>query len=453
MRAHFHVADRPFPAPDAVQPVGFVVAALVEMNFGVGEELFADGLAFVGVARFLFGAFPKFELAAVDMDLSVGAVKPDAVASLVDDLDPVRVEQTHAVLRLLPVGRGNDFVRSALVHAEAPLRDVEMVRAPIGHAAAAVFAVVAPIGKMLVNAARAQFGIVSAFGRRAEPHVPVQAGFVRLSRQITRDCRTTDGDLHHPNPADDTVAHEFARGAKFPRGPLHGAGLEHDVVLAHRLHHGLRFVNRLAKRFFAVDVFLRVGGCNRNKRVPMVGRRDDDRIDVFASDQFAEIVISGAPFVRAVGRFGCVVILDHLLRVLAACGVHVAHGEHLGLGVGQKAAEQTAVLSSHANETKRDAVVGFHFGGPDARRQDKGRGGGDGGGLDEGTAREISDRFHSADISCPSTGGANGRAFFLMNSGLVSSLAPPERVYETACSHSYSRCPALAQARCFANRF
>src|SRR6266480_715438 len=40
-----------------------------------------------------------------------------------------------------------------------------------------------------------------------------------------------------------------------------------------------------------------------------------------------------------------------------------------------------------------------------------------------------------------------GRALFLMNSGLVSSLAPPERVYETACSRSFSPCPAPAQAR------
>src|SRR5438132_8794652 len=73
-----------------------------------------------------------FELPAVDEDLSFTTNKENAAAIAVKHLDPVGINVAEAFCCLGVLGR-NDFDWAALVHAESPLRDVEMVGAPISH--------------------------------------------------------------------------------------------------------------------------------------------------------------------------------------------------------------------------------------------------------------------------------------------------------------------------------
>src|SRR6266849_11045165 len=104
----------------------------------------------------------------------------------------------------------------------------------------------------------------------------------------------------------------------------------------------------------------------------MVGRGDDDRIDVFSLQQLAEVIVRRAAFVRAIGLFG-VEILDLFLRVFAAGGIHVAHGHRLGFLLSEKPIEQSASLGPQADETKSEAFGWFDFGRPDARWENKRR--------------------------------------------------------------------------------
>src|SRR5713226_3293511 len=102
----------------------------------------------------------------------------------------------------------------------------------------------------------------------------------------------------------------------------------------------------------------------------MVGRGNDDRVDFFSLQQLAEVVVRRAAFVRAIGLLG-IEILDLFLRVFAAAGIHVAHGQRLGLVLSEKPIEQSASLGPYADETKSEAFGRFDFGRPDARWQNK----------------------------------------------------------------------------------
>ena len=73
-------------------------------------------------------------------------------------------------------------------------------------------------------------------------------------------------------------------GADALAAHLHNAagfllGGDHGFAVLDALHHGL----------FAVDVFAGVHGVDRNLRMPVVGRGDDDCVDVFARQHFAII--------------------------------------------------------------------------------------------------------------------------------------------------------------------
>src|SRR5581483_5746418 len=117
-------------------------------------------------------------------------------------------------------------------HAEAPLGDVEVVGAPVGHHAAGVFAVVAPVGEVLVDAARAEFRVVRALGRRPQPAVPIETLFHLFFGQVARLAGTADVDVDRLHLADAAAAHQFAGDAKFVARPLLAADLEDAFELA-----------------------------------------------------------------------------------------------------------------------------------------------------------------------------------------------------------------------------
>ena len=63
----------------------------------------------------------------------------------------------------------------------------------------------------------------------------------------------------------------------------YAARLKYDVVLADCVDDLFALSNRVRQRLLAVDVFLGGGRGYATKGVPMVGRRDHHRVDVFAS--------------------------------------------------------------------------------------------------------------------------------------------------------------------------
>src|SRR5262249_35818331 len=112
--ADFDVADRFFPACDAVEPVLLVARRLIELDVLVAERLPEDVLRIA------------LDEAAIDIDGAVGADEKDA-ASLagVNDLDAIGIDVPDAFVGLGVLGR-DDLNRAGFIHAEPPLGNVEM---------------------------------------------------------------------------------------------------------------------------------------------------------------------------------------------------------------------------------------------------------------------------------------------------------------------------------------
>src|SRR5207248_96766 len=161
--ADLHVADRPLPRADAVQPIALVAGRLVKVHVFFAERRLDD----------LAG--PAFQETAIDDNLAVAADEVYAALfrAAVDHLHAIGVDVTHAVVGL-GVFRWNDLARARFVHSQAPLGDIEVVGAPVGHHAAGVFAVVAPRREVVVNAARAEHRVVGPLRGRAKPAIPIE---------------------------------------------------------------------------------------------------------------------------------------------------------------------------------------------------------------------------------------------------------------------------------------
>ena len=78
-------------------------------------------------------------------------------------------------------------------------------------------------------------------------------------------------------------------------GSLHRADLKDAASLFDDLLNQLAFVDGQRERLFAVDVFSGVHRFDRDLGVPVVGRGDHDRIDVFSIEDLA-IVLVGVGF-------------------------------------------------------------------------------------------------------------------------------------------------------------
>ena len=133
---------------DALHEVGNVVFADVKFYGGVGEiegfgflDLGGAGGGDVGGRLAVFGrvgvvigdgfaANDEHEFAAVDAHFAVRAVENDAESVFVLDGDAVGIDEFGAAFGGWVGGR-DDLHRAAVVHAQAPLRDVEVMRAPV----------------------------------------------------------------------------------------------------------------------------------------------------------------------------------------------------------------------------------------------------------------------------------------------------------------------------------
>ena len=128
------------------------------------------------------------------------------------------------------------------VHAQAPLGDVVVMGAPVGHLAAGVFVPPAE----LVMAALLDIGNV---GRRAFPEVPVEAFGNGSFGERAADRIVADPGLDGVDLADPAVADELAGQAVAGVGALLAAGLEDAVILPRGLDHRLAFVDGQARGF------------------------------------------------------------------------------------------------------------------------------------------------------------------------------------------------------------
>lgn len=374
--ADFDVADGAFTGTDAGEPVADVIVAFVELDLVFLEVGFDEGLG------------GGFEFAAVDEDAAVGADEGDAVTGDVFDDGAVGVDELGAAFGI-GLGRGEDFEGAAFVHAEAPLGDVEVVGAPVGDHATAVFAEGAPVGEVGMDAAGAEHGVVFAPGGGAEPEVPVEAGFGGFGGEVAPAAGAADADVNFLDLAEGAIADQLAGSTEFAGGALHGAGLEDATVFAYGIDQGSGFVDGLGEGFFAVDILASFGGENADEGVPMVGGGHDDGVDVGPGQEVAEVGVGGADLGAVGSAFLGVVLFDGIAGVVPALGIDVADGDDGHVGAVETVSEEVSALGTVADEAEVDFLGGRHLGAPDAGREERGghgHGSGGGGSAEERTA-------------------------------------------------------------------
>ena len=281
---------------------------------GAGLDLGAD----LGVRDDGPGAGPDRDLAAVHGDDAVRAVEdraPHAERAVVELDVAVRCAEEHphaelAASAVEEVGRvrlvgADDAVGAAPVHADAPLRDVEVVRAPVTVVAAADVVVEAPEHRPeLVDAARGELVGVGPPLRGPQPHVPVDVGVRRaLLLRVRGVVPEADGvrgaaellaaatvvgvdELH---VADAAVARDHARGAEDGPGALHRAGLEDAARGLLRGDDRLDLLDAEGEGLLAVDVLAGLHRLDGHVAVPVVGCGDADHVDGGVGEDLAEV--------------------------------------------------------------------------------------------------------------------------------------------------------------------
>ena len=99
-------------------------------------------------------------------------------------------------------------------------------------------------------------------------------------------------------------------------------------------------------RLFAVDVLARLHGIDRSLLVPVIGRADNDRVNILASQDF--VVVAGGEYVVAPEFFAA-----RQPAVVAVGGGDQFHARHLYGGPGVELA-----LSAGADQRNLDVIVG-----------------------------------------------------------------------------------------------
>ena len=212
------------------------------------------------------------------------------------------------------------------------------MHAPIGHIAACV--VTAP-AEVVVYPRR----VVDRLGRRTEPGIIVER---------CRDLPGRRGPFFYlvcPHPvlygvylADRSAANQAHDMPNVFRRAMVDTHLDHAVVFAGSPDSPAALGDVVGERLLAIDMLAGPAGSDRNRRVPMVGGRDNDSIQ--------RLVVHQPPVV------GCQ--LGFAPRSLPGPGkmplVHITESGDLHLGIPPGHPEQAASPASNADVTDRQAL-------------------------------------------------------------------------------------------------
>ena len=171
--------------------------------------------------------------------------------------------------------------------------------------------------------------------------------------------------------------------------------LDNAFILARGVDHGAAFDDGRRQRFFNIDVFSGLACGDRLNGMPVVGSRDDERVDILAIEKRAEI-LDPADVAFQPGHLGDAFAQAGEARIepvisAAQIGlVHIAEGDDPGVGLSEKALQELAATVPDADETEPQLFIGAQHA-TGGRAETHGRRGGCGrdGCFGEGTAMEM----------------------------------------------------------------
>ena len=180
--------------------------------------------------------------------------------------------------------------------------------------------------------------------------------------------------------ADTAVAHQLANAAIFGRGALLAAGLPNNARAFDLADDPASLGDGERQRLLAIDMFPGPRRGDRDVGVPMVGRPDVNRVEVFRGEQFAEVFVRRA-------AFSAVVLVDQPpgglaashrpLPIARAFTVDVTDGDDADTLVFHKALDPARAVIPGADETDGHLVawrvLSEHRAGDDGREGERRR--------------------------------------------------------------------------------
>jgi hypothetical protein len=145
------------------------------------------------------------------------------------------------------------------------------------------------------------------------------------------------------------VSHQLASEAKVFVASLLAAGLQDSLGAFHGCDKPAAFVDRQRQGLFAIDVFAGFQRGHVDQRMPMVGSSIDDDIDIFLSEQLAEIFEGG--------RVG-----PDLLSLVQTRVVEIAIGDEVAM-LGRVARDDAPAAATADQGDAWFVVRGERFGG------------------------------------------------------------------------------------------
>ena len=128
--------------------------------------------------------------------------------------------------------------------------------------------------------------------RRSEPAIVIDVGGNGLLGEQADGCKIAlKIDMNLGDLADPAVANDFHRLAHRGVGALLAADLKDAAVAFFCCDHGRCLVQREGHGFFDKNILSGAHGIDRNRRMPVVGRADDNGVDIAAGHDVAVIDI------------------------------------------------------------------------------------------------------------------------------------------------------------------
>ena len=281
-------------------------------------------------------------------------VRPRGGPARVFEQSVLRVGRLAVVLQGEPSAGAGDGRRGRGI--QEPVHDVERVLPEVGHLPAGII----PEPPEVVDR---PVGVVRPLGGGAEPHVVIKS-----RRRLAVGGRAEAGHdvavVPHPDRddlADPAAADQLASFLVVRPGALLGADLNDPVVPPGDVDHPPPLARKERERLLDIHVLARRTGHHGHQGVPVVGRRDDHRVNVVVVEQGPEVGVSAGGAARE---------CDGLV---APAAVDLGDGHDPGVGLIPEVEDVPLADQAETDETQADPVVGPQD--PPVRRGGEGRGG------------------------------------------------------------------------------
>ena len=221
--------------------------------------------------------------------------------------------------------------------------------APVGEEAGSVIAVTTPTAAVISGAA---FAVIRADRRLTLPTVPIETFRNRLFGEIAMSRRIAKADKDFLNFADRSALDDRGHVAVIFHNALRTARAD-AVVFARGLNDDSRFLRGKGQRFFAIDVFTGLARLDGDFRVPVVGARADNRVDVVANENV---------FIMRVlrSRVVLIVVVDAVGGSVEMVLIAVANAQNVVVRIAEEPAQQFVAAIAKPDVEQIDLIARRH---------------------------------------------------------------------------------------------